>query len=211
MEEPNSIRDLKWMRETSSGWFDGKVKHENIRKPGEPPIVGEEDYRSFHVVVSGDRVFVEDRVHIISEVRGESSWSSKAAVGSRHAYSFEEFRESEWWPLCMEAWKGGMTDSSWVDDARFDEYDDGVSLCMKVSSTYTDFLGNSRQCERVRPLRVYVEKSTGQVEVSIDGEEVSFTLDELLKMAETARLAKDNGVSIDAGGIRIDFGGGDAS
>lgn len=206
MCEPNSIRDLKWMRETSSGWFDGKVKHENIRKPGEPPIVGEEDYRSFHVVVSEEQVFVEDRVYVISEVRNEHSWSSKAAAGSRHAYSFEGFRESEWWPVCMEAWKGGMTDSSWIDDVRFDNDDEYVGIIMKVASEYEDFLGNVKQGKKVRHLCLYVEKESGQVQFSIDGEEGIFDPEELLKMAKTKRIMEENGVSIDADGIRIDFG-----
>lgn len=211
MNEPITIRDLEWMRETSSGWFDGKIKHEQIRKPGEPIAEGTEEYSSVHVFIYGDTVAVESRINVVCEVRSERSFSLTTANRSRTEYEFDEFRESEWWPVCMEAWKGGMTDSSWMDDARFDDYGDDVSLIMKVSSAYTDFLGNRKQGKVVRTLCVRVEKSSGQVTLSFGGKEVGFDLDELLEMVETKKLMNENGVSVDAGGVRIDFAGGGAS
>lgn len=211
MSEPITIRDLKFMCETSSGWFDGKIKHEQIRKPGDPIAEGTKEYASVHVLIYGDTVAVESRIGVVCDVRSECSYSLRSVNELRTEYTFDEFRESEWWPVCMAAWKGGMTDSSWMDDVGFDDYGNDVSLCMKVSSTYTDFLGNYRQSKDVRILRICIEKSSGLMVFSANGTEVSFTLDELLEMAETKKLMEENGVSVDAGGVRIDFVGGDAS
>lgn len=65
--EPATFEDLWLMRETSSGWFDGEIKCENVLGD-DTPEVGATESITWHVQPSFDHVDIAMCTHIIDEV-----------------------------------------------------------------------------------------------------------------------------------------------
>lgn len=170
-KEPKTLVDLWFMRETSSGWFDGRIKSDiSMREE----VVGGIHSIGWFVRVHPGGVEVVKRVDRYKEING----SNASITGSEEGYtsygSLEEFKASEWWEPTMKAWEGGCTDISWLQSFEVDgeKIEDDVwpgysDTCIEfnVGRKYKDWLGNTRQEEKHDRLIISVDRLSGHLEL----------------------------------------------
>lgn len=210
MDEPKTFEDLKLMRETSAGWFDGMIEFENL-SDGKEPEPGMVSAREICVYVWRGEIQVSERTHIYDKQTGVGAWSLR--VKSRELATFksmEEFKLSEWWPKVMEKWKDGDTDASWVNSAEIDgeqiETETNYThFSCEVGNTFRDWLGNHRIGKGHRTFAVTVERSSGQLDFGIDGEEFSVSMAELCEALWMRDELERAGVKVADGRITVPF------
>lgn len=210
MNEPKTFQDLKLMRDTSDGWFNGAIEFEDLSK-GKKPEPGMESSREICVHVWHGFAQVFERTHIYDKQTGNSSWGLR--VNSRELATFksmEEFKRSEWWPKVMEKWKDGDTDASWMNKAEIDgeqiETETNYThFSCEVGNTFRDWLGNHRIGKGHRTFAVTVERSSGQLDFYIDGEEFSVSMSELCEALWMRDELERAGVKVADGRITVTF------
>ena len=213
--EPETFEDLWFMRETSSTWFDGQLRYEDVRK-GADPEVGMVDSISWHVVPSSDRVRVRRGKHVICEVRGSHSFSCRVEGETVAEYrSMAEFRTSEWWGPAMEKFAGGDADASWlhvvgVDGEEIPDvepqwigYDPSTYVEMKVGSQYRDWLGNTRQNGGHDTLSIRVGRMSGELCLQCGEHEVEGTVEEIAGAVALAERLEQLGIEVGHTEIRV--------
>ena len=214
--EPRTFEDLWMMRETSNGWFDGRLRYENIRK-GAAPEVGAIDSVSWHVAPASDRVRVYKNTNVICDVKQGGKSFSCEVNGETVAefWSMEEFRASEWWDLTMEKFAGGDADASWLRTVDLDgeEIADGESqwigygpsTCveMEVGSQYRDWLGNTRQNGGHSTMSIRVERMSGELRLRCGEHEVEGTVEVIAEAVAIMERLKRLGIEIGDTEIRV--------
>ena len=205
---PETFEDLWLMRETSNAWFDGAVRHEDVRK-GADPEVGAVDGVRWCVVPSSDRVRVYRDTHVISEVRGSRSFSCRVEGETVAEYrSMAEFRSSEWWGPTMEKFAGGDADASWLRTVDLDGegiadggpqwigYGPSTCVEMGVGSQYRDWLGNVRQGVGHSTLSIRVERMSGELWLRCGEYEVEGTVEEIEKAVALVERLRRLGIEV---------------
>lgn len=205
--EPQTFEDLWFMRVTSNAWFDGELRHEDVRK-GADPEVGMVDSVSWHVAPSSDRVRVYKNTHVICEVRGSRSFSCRIEGETVAEYrSMVEFRASEWWDLTMEKFAGGDADASWLNAVDLDgEVMDvnptwigyGPSTCveMEVGRQRRDWLGNTRQDAGHDTMSIRVDRMSGELWLRCGDHEVEGTVKEIERAMMLIDRLKSLGIKV---------------
>lgn len=213
--EPETFEDLWLMRETSSAWFDGQLRYEDVRK-GADPEVGMVDSVSWHVVPSSDRVRVRRRKHVICEVRGSRSFSCRVEDETVAEYrSMAEFRTSEWWGPTMEMFVGGYADASWLHTVDVDGeeipdvesqwigYGPSTRVEMEVGSRYRDWLDNIRQDGGHDTLSISVERMSGELWLRCGEHEVEGTVKEIERAVALVERLRRLGIEVGHTEIRV--------
>lgn len=213
--EPETFGDLWFMRETSSAWFDGQLRYEDVRK-GADPEVGMVDSISWHVVPSSDCVRVRRSKHVICEVQGSRSFSCRVEGETVAEYrSMAEFRTSEWWGLTMERFVGGDVDASWLHTVDVDGeeipdvelqwigYDPSTYMEMEVGSQYRDWLGNTRQNGGHDTLSIRVERMSGELCLQCGEHKVEGTVEEIAEAMALAERLEQLGIEVGHTEIRV--------
>ena len=208
MNEPKTIRDLWWMRETS---YRDSIDCKQIRDINTKPEVGIVDNEKTYIIIDcyADVVAVKKTVHTISDVYSEHSYSLSCKSEKIGSYDFEEFKNTEWWSKCLEAWKDGSTDGSWYSDVRseVEPYEDYAYMEMQVSEQYHDWLGNNRQSKGTHDLSINVDKLSGEIELLYDKKTYAFTMDELEDLFRIKELLDEQHIELEDGYVTVHFGG----
>lgn len=203
-QEPKSFRDLEWFMRTSSGWFDGQIKHKRVTDTDDW-YIGCVDSETIHVTFDDEHAYVKKHTHIIKEIRGKGSASLSVKTEPIETFDdFDEFKRSEYWDYVME-WTGGSADSSFMDSGKceFSEHDAWID--MEIADTRTDWLGNTRYTGMNRQLYIHIERMGGGIEITCDDDSISATVDELIESVELLAKVRESGMKIDLDGISIPF------
>lgn len=207
-DEPKTIYDLWWMRETSHR---DSINHKQIRDTNTKPEVGVVDNEETNISIDcyADVVTVNKTVHIISNVYSEYSYGLSCKSEKIGSYDFEEFKDTEWWDKCLEAWKDGSTDGSWYGDvySEIEPYEDYAYMEMQVSRQYYDWLMNKRQSKEAHDLSIKVDKLDGEIRLLYDKEEYTFTMDELKDLFRIKELLNKQHIELEDGYVTIRFCG----
>lgn len=203
MEEPKNIYDLKLMQDTSEGWFEGRISYEAVN----PMDCSVGDIHSRTICVSiyskNDDIAVNCRSLVCDGVSSPACKQFHSELEWCERYSFDEFKESDYWDMTMKAWKGGATDSSHLRDITADADDFGAFVTLNVQTTYTDFLGNKRVGKDYKQVQIDTF-NTGELYIKYGSEMWEGTYDELFETLKYARMCKRSGMKcFDDGEIRI--------
>lgn len=216
--EPVTFEDLWLMRETSSGWFDGEIKCENVLGD-DTPEVGATESITWHVQPSFDHVDIAMCTHIIDEVgiiRGCMSLYNKREIIARYD-TMEDFRASEWWEPTINKFAGGDTDATWIDSVivNGEEFIDDnrnfigfyptSSIEMKIGRSYTDSFNNRRLHNGHDTLYIEVGRLTGNVYLDHNGCVAEGTVEEIEQALMMANKLKELGITLENDSIKIPF------
>lgn len=208
MDEPKTIYDLWWMRKTS---HQDSIDYKQIRDINTKPEVGIVDNEKTYIGIDcyADIVTVNKTVHTISDVHSEYSYALSCKSEKIGSYDFEEFKNTEWWNRCLEAWKDGSTDGSWYNDVRseVEPYESYAYMEMQVSEQYRDWLGNKCQSKETHNLSVNVDKLSGEIELLYDKETYAFTIDELKDLFRIKELLDEQHIELEDEYVTIRFWG----
>lgn len=213
---PKTFQDLWFMRETSNAWFNGEIKHENIRG-NHPPKVGMIDSKTWHVIPTIDSVEISLYTHIISDVSfDERSISCKIKCETIAEYNtIEEFRNSEWWDLAMKKFANGDSDASWLNFVEINEkkifddncgwiaYSPSTFISMEVARPYCDWLNNHRYKKGHDTLEINVDRMSGEINLSYKEYSVAGTVEEIAEALKLANKLKELKISLDDDHISI--------
>ena len=205
-DEPKTIYDLWWMRETSHR---DSIDYKQIRDTNTKPEVGIIDNEETNIGIDcyANVVAVNKTVHIISNVYSEYSYGLSCKSEKIGSYDFEEFKDTEWWGKCLEAWKDGSTDGSWYGDvySEVEPYENYAYMEMQVSRQYYDWLMNKRQSKETHDLSIKVDKLDGEIRLLYDKEEYTFTMDELKDLFRIKELLNKQHIELEDGYVTIRF------
>ena len=207
-DEPKTIYDLWWMRETS---HQDSIDYKQIRDTNTKPEVGVVNNEETNISIDcyADVVTVNKTVYIISNVHSEYSYGLSCKSEKIGSYDFEEFKDTEWWGKCLEAWKDGSTDGSWCGDvySKVEPYEDYAYMEMQVSRQYYDWLMNKRQSKETHNLSIEVDKLDGEIRLLYDKKEYTFTMDELKDLFRIKELLNEQHIELEDGYVTIRFCG----
>lgn len=208
MNEPKTIRDLWWMRETS---HQDPIDYRQIRDTNTKPEVDVVDREETNIGIDcyADVVTVKKTVYTISDVYSEHSCGLSCKSEKIGSYEFEEFKNTEWWSMCLEAWKDGSTDGSWYSDVRseVEPYEDYAYMEMQVSEQYRDWLGNNCQSKGTHDLSINVDKLSGEIKLLYDKKTYAFTMDELEDLFRIKELLDEQHIELKDGYVTVHFEG----
>lgn len=213
---PKTFQDLWFMRETSDAWFNGEIKHENVRG-NNPPKVGMIDSKTWHVVPTPDSIEIELRTHIISDVSSdEKSISCKIKCEIMAEYNtIEEFRNSKWWDLAMKKFANGDADASWLNFVEINEkkiFDDNCGwiaygpstfISMGIARNYRDWLNNYRYKKGHDTLKINVDRMSGEINLLYKEYNIAGTVEEIAQALKLANKLKELKISLDDDNISI--------
>lgn len=208
MNEPKTIRDLWWMRETS---HQDSIDYRQIRDTNTKPEVDVVDREETNIGIDcyADVVTVKKTVYTISDVYSEHSYGLSCKSEKIGSYDFEEFKNTEWWSKCLKAWKDGSTDGSWYNDVRseVEPYEGYAYMEMQVSRQYYDWLMNKCQSKETHDLSINVDKLSGEIELLYDKETYTFTVDELKDLFRIKELLEEQHIELEDGYVTVRFCG----
>ena len=207
-DEPKTIYDLWWMRETSHR---DSIDCKQIRNTHIEPEVGIVDNEKTDIIIDcyANVVAVEKIVYTISNVHTKYSYGLSGESKKIGNYDFDEFKNSEWWGKCLEAWKDGSTDGSWYGNvySEVEPYEDSAYMEMQVSRQCYDWLMNKRQLKETHDLSIKVDKLDGEIELSYDEESYVFTIDELKDLFRIKELLNEQHIELEDGYVTVRFCG----
>lgn len=207
-DEPKTIYDLWWMRETSHR---DSIDCKQIRNTHIEPEVGIVDNEKTDIIIDcyANVVAVEKIVYTISNVHTKYSYGLSGESKKIGNYDFDEFKNAEWWGKCLEAWKDGSTDGSWYGNvySEVEPYEDSAYMEMQVSRQCYDWLMNKRQLKETHDLSIKVDKLDGEIELSYDEESYVFTIDELKDLFRIKELLNEQHIELEDGYVTVRFCG----
>ena len=207
-DEPKTIYDLWWMRETSHR---DSIDCKQIRNTYIEPEVGIVDNEKTDIIIDcyANVVAVEKIVYTISNVHTKYSYDLSGESKKIGNYDFDEFKNTEWWGKCLEAWKDGSTDGSWYGNvySEAEPYEDSAYMEMQVSRQCYDWLMNKRQLKETHDLSIKVDKLDGEIELSYDEESYVFTIDELKDLFRIKELLNEQHIELEDGYVTVRFCG----
>lgn len=207
-DEPKTIYDLWWMKETSHR---DSIDCKQIRNTHIEPEVGIVDNEKTDIIIDcyANVVAVEKIVYTISNVHTKYSYGLSGESKKIGNYDFDEFKNTEWWGKCLEAWKDGSTDGSWYGNvySEVEPYEDSAYMEMQVSRQCYDWLMNKRQLKETHDLSIKVDKLDGEIELSYDEESYVFTIDELKDLFRIKELLNEQHIELEDGYVTVRFCG----
>lgn len=205
-DEPKTIYDLWWMKETSHR---DSIDCKQIRNTHIEPEVGIVDNEKTDIIIDcyANVVAVEKIVYTISNVHTKYSYGLSGESKKIGNYDFDEFKNTEWWGKCLEAWKDGSTDGSWYGNvySEVEPYEDSAYMEMQVSRQCYDWLMNKRQLKETHDLSIKVDKLDGEIELSYDEESYVFTIDELKDLFRIKELLNEQHIELEDGYVTVRF------
>lgn len=175
------------------------------------PKVGIVDNEETDIIIDcyADVVTVEKTVCTISNVRNKYAYALSSESKELGNYSFDEFKNTEWWGKCLEAWESGSTDGSWYGNvySEVEPYEDYAYMEMQVSRQCYDWLMNKHQSKETHDLSIKVDKLDGEIELSYDEESYVFTIDELKDLFRIKELLNEQHIELEDGYVTVRFCG----
>lgn len=223
MAEPKNCFDLRYMIESSNA-SNGIINYESHKgvEVGDPMCYKTIVSTSF-ANVANDKDGIVNVYHVtdrLSDIYAvghnglPNSYSTRAETDWRETFTFDEFKDSEYWPLAMEAFKSGNPDSSqhglwvsdgWENDIQHD-FCEEVFVGFNVPKCRTDWgnndhiLGSSVDGEFIIDRLGFVRLSLGK------DERWRGHICELMNQINELQSYKDAGVRLNVGEVVVRIG-----
>ena len=208
MTEPQTVRDVWYMLETSSRCV---LDREQITKP--------EDYAAGCVMERETRVYVPSRRSKVIYVQTyENICRSHDAVTRATSYSpqevdkitynsIEEFKASEYYEDFLRKYADGKVDSSWIDDAEISNEDGYISVTCELGVTREDWLnkGRFKTSKRHEEASITINQINGVITINTYLGNFDFVIEDLYDMTQMKLFMKDNHIVIDNNKLSISF------
>lgn len=198
--EPQSIRDVWYMVETSSCchlYYKSLCSFDEMevgcRIERFTDVETDYDYNTIRVVT-----YESECVNIYKEKRG---YSTKGIVVDTQTYhNIDEFKNSVFWNDFLTKFKDGNPDSSWLDDIQITQYNREctVQIDCEIGKSRWDSLNRRyRLAKDHEPLSFSVDTQYGTISVEFNGHAYDFTLREIEEMVDLMNLLENNNITID--------------
>ena len=216
--DPKNIRDLRLMYETASK-IDGIIEYKNLM----PDVMSSRDYHegditsmqlrvvpsSYHDIVT---VCVQ-RVQVTS-LREDGCYCPKRLTDWSKEYTFQEFRESPFYQMCVETWGDCHWDTHLMDNHEVTDEDTRWYVYAHVYEHHRTWLGNWDKTGRIEAVDFYLNED-GEVDMGLtrngkrqnvyngDIWTLQQIVDEHEQMQEQLKKLKEHGIDLDEGTLSI--------
>lgn len=215
--DPQNIRDLRLMYETASK-YEGIIEYENLMRG----VMSSRDYHegditsiqlrvvpsSYHdiVTVCVQRVQVTNLRDGVYSPKRLTDWSKE--------YTFDEFKESPFYQMCVDAWGNQCWDTSKMDEHEVTDEDTRWYVYAHVYEHHRTWLGNWDKTGRIEAVDFFLDED-GEVEMGLtrNGRHESvyngdiWTLQQIVdeheQMQEQLKKLKEHGIDLDDGTLSI--------
>lgn len=213
--EPKSVRDLRLMYETS-GYFDGMIEHKRLTSAMNSSEYNEGDITGITLSVVpieyANNVVVSVYRTQVANLHG-GAYSPHKLVDWERIYSFDEFRASPFYDMCIEKW-GSSSALCW-DTHEMDEHEVGDEdtrwwVWAHVYEHREDWLGNWKKTGRISSVSIDLNED-GDVTISLDGDTILDSdvwsilkmVSEHEQMHEQLEKLKEHGIELEDGVLSI--------
>lgn len=215
--DPKNIRDLRLMYETASR-VDGIIEYKRLR----PKVMSSREYHEgdiidmqLRVVPSGyyDIVTVCVQRTQVTNLR-DGCYNSKRLTDWSKEYTFQEFKESPFYQMCIDAWGTCSWDTHLMDDHEVFDDDSRWGVYAHVYEYHRDWLRNWCKTGRVEAVDFSLDEDgniemglsrNGKRECFYDGDvwTLADIIDEHEQMREQLKKLKEHGIDLDGGTLNI--------
>lgn len=210
--EPQTIRDVWYMVETSPCchlYYTSLCSFDEMeigcRTERYTDVEVDYNYNAIYVVT-----YESECMRINREKRGYSTQS--VIVDTQTYHSISEFKDSVFWEDFLTRFKGGNSDSSWLDDMHItqDCRDGVVQIDCEFGKPSWDGLNRRyRTAKSHTSLSLAIDALCGTISIEADGHAYDFTLKDIEEMVDTMNLLESHNITIDKyEGICIPLGAG---
>lgn len=223
--DPQNIRDLRLMYETASK-VDGIIEYEKLIHG----VMSSRDYHDGDITGMYLRVVPSNYSNLVTvcvqreqvtNLREDGVYSPKRLTDWSKVYTFQEFKESPFYQMCVDAWsdRSGLATKLWWDTSKMDEHevtDDDTRWCVyaHVYEHHRTWLGNWDKTGRIEAVDFFLDED-GEVEMGLtrNGQRESvyngdiWTLQQIVdeheQMQEQLKKLKEHGIDLDDGTLSI--------
>ena len=216
--DPKTIRDLRLMYETSHRPY-GTIEYANLR----PDVMNSREYHEGDIIGMDLRVIpseYHDLVTVcvqrvqVTELGEDGVYRPRRLDDWSKEYTFAEFRESPFYQMCVDEWKGCSWDASEMDDHEVFDEDTRWGVYAHVYEHHSDWLGNWCKTGRVESVDFSLDED-GNVEMGLarngrresvysgDVWELQRIVEEHGQLVEQMERLKEHGIDLDAGMLSI--------
>lgn len=214
---PKNVRDLRLMYDTTS-YVDGCIESKRLsdKMNSQDYVEGEIISMRLRVVPNSygkDEVVVRVEREQVTNLR-DGVYSPKALVDWKKAYTFEEFRESPFYEMCIEKWSNASWDTHLMDEHEVFDDDTRWGIYAHVYEHQPKAFGNWRKTGAIDAVDFSLDKD-GNVELGLtrfgkrqdvyngDVWELMDIISEHAEMKEQLGRLKEHGIDLDGGTLSI--------
>lgn len=219
--DPQNIRDLRLMYETA-GRIDGIIEYERLIHS----VMSSRDYHEGDITGMYLRVVPSSYSNLVTvcvqreqvtNLREDGVYSPKRLTDWSKVYTFQEFKESPFYQMCVDAWgnsSGLAWDTSKMDEHEVTDEDTRWYVYSHVYEHHRTWLGNWDKTGRIEAVDFFLDED-GEVEMGLtrNGQRESVysgdiwalqqIVDEHKQMQEQLKKLKEHGIDLDDGTLSI--------
>ena len=216
--DPKNIRDLRLMYETASR-VDGIIEYKRLA----PKVMSSREYHEgdiigmyLRVVPSNyhDLVTVCVQREQVTNLREDGVYRPKRLTDWSKEYTFQEFKESPFYQMCVETWGDCHWDTHLMDEHEVFDDDTRWGVYAHVYEHHRTWLGNWDKTGRIEAVDFSLDEDGGiEMGVSSNGRRECFydgdvwtladIIDEHEQMQEQLKKLKEHGIDLDDGTLSI--------
>lgn len=215
--DPQNIRDLRLMYETASR-VDGNIEYKRLG----PKVMSSREYHEGDIIGMQLRVIPSSYRDLVTVVvqrtqvtnLRDGCYNPKMLTDWSKEYTFQEFKESPFYQMCIDAWGNHCWDTHLMDEHEVTDEDTRWYVYAHVYEHHRTWLGNWDKTGRIEAVDFFLDED-GEVEMGLtrNGKHESvyngdiWTLqqivDEYEQMQEQLKKLKEHGIDLDDGTLSI--------
>ena len=222
--DPKTIRDLRLMYETC-GRADGNIEYKNLM----PDVMNSRDYHEGDITGIELRVVPSEYYDLVTvcvqrtQVTNlrDGCYSPKRLTDWSKEYTFEEFKESPFYQMCIDQWSDRKSlatrlywDTHLMDEHEVSDEDTRWYVYAHVYEHYRSWLGNWDKTGRIESVDFMLDED-GDVELGLtrhgkreriysgDVWTLQRIVEEHEQMREQLEKLKEHGIDLDEGTLSI--------
>lgn len=215
--DPQNIRDLRLMYETASR-VDGNIEYKRLG----PKVMSSREYHEGDIIGMWLRVIPSSYRDLVTVVvqrtqvtnLRDGCYNPKMLTDWSKEYTFQEFKESPFYQMCVETWGDCHWDTHLMDEHEAIDEDTRWYVYAHVYEHHRTWLGNWDKTGRIEAVDFFLDED-GEVEMGLtrNGKHESVykgdiwalqqIVDEHEQMQEQLKKLKEHGIDLDDGTLSI--------
>lgn len=216
-QDPKNIRDLRLMYETASK-VDGIIEHKRLG----PNVMSSREYHEGDIIDMQLRVVPSNCYDLVTvcvqrtQVTNlrDGVYSPKRLTDWSKEYTFQEFKESPFFQMCVDAWSPCSWDTHLMDEHEVFDDDTRWGVYAHVYEHHRTWLGNWDKTGCIEAVDFSLDEDgniemglsrNGKRECFYDGDvwTLADIIDEHEQMQEQLKKLKEHGIDLDDGTLSI--------
>lgn len=214
---PKNVRDLRLMYDTTS-YVHGNIEYKQLsdKMNSRDYVDGEITSMRLRVVPNSygkDEVVVRVEREQVTNLR-DGVYNPKVLVDWEKAYTFDEFRESPFYEMCVEKWSNASWDTHLMDEHEVFDDDTRWGVYAHVYESRRSWFDSRKKTGRIEAVDFSLDED-GHVEIGLTGYgkrqnvyngnvwELRDIIDEHAEMKEQLGRLKEHGIDLDGGTLSI--------